>query len=106
MIVGYTNVPIKDDVVGVDVVIDKGEVPTWIEGSFTRHTCQAFGETEHISSEYLNRVDHLFDCIPGGQSYSFHKGKITYSGQYWDTNMVSNLFRLGRRISNFKTYVL
>ena len=89
LIVGYSNVPLEDDVTGGEVEIDEGAVPKWIEGSFVRHTCQAFGETEHISSEYLNRVDHLFDCIPGGQSYSFHQGKITYNGKYWDTNQVS-----------------
>ena len=90
LIVGYTNVPLEDDVVGAEVEIEEGVVPTWIEGSFVRHTCQAFGETEHISYDFLNRVDHLFDCISGGQSYSFHNGKITYNGQYWDTNMVSS----------------
>ena len=92
LIIGYTNVPLDDDIVGADIVIDEGMVPNWIEGSFVRHTCMAFGETEHASSEYLNRVTHQFDCIPGAQSYSFHNGKITYNSQYWDTNQVKKLY--------------
>ena len=86
--VGYTNVPLKDDIVGAEVEINQGNVPEWIEGSFVRHDCKAYGETEHISDDYINRVDHIFDCIPGGQSYSFYKGRITFNSKYWDTNMV------------------
>ena len=78
----------EDDIVGADVEITQGNVPDWIEGSFVRHVCQAFGDTEHIIDGYINRVTHIFDCIPGGQSYTFHKGKITYNSKYWDTNQV------------------
>ena len=83
----------EDDIVGADVEITEGNVPDWIEGSFVRHVCQAFGDTEHIIEGYINRVTHIFDCIPGGQSYTFHKGKITYNSKYWDTNQVNTVLR-------------
>ena len=52
-----------------------------------RHACGAFGETG-TESEMLNKVTHLFDCIEMGQSYTFHKGEITFSNKFYDTNTV------------------
>jgi len=84
--VGFSNVPLADQVVGAKVTVEYGEAPAWIEGSLVRHACGAFGETGS-TSEMVNRVTHVFDCIVMGQSYSFHNGGVTFSSQYYDSNM-------------------
>ena len=72
---------------GSKVVTVEGNVPDWIEGSLVRHACGVFGETES-TSENLDRVDHLFDCINTVQSYGFHNGMVSFSNQFYDTNQV------------------
>jgi len=85
--VAFTAVPYADQVIAAEVTIEEGEVPDWISGSLARHACGVYGETG-TESAMLNRVTHIFDCIEMGQSYSFHKGSVTFTSQFYDTNMV------------------
>merc|ERR1719348_1234824 len=85
--VAFSNVPLADQVLGADVTTEFGEVPDWIDGSFVRHACGAYGEIGS-TSKMVNRVTHVFDCIPMGQSYSFHRGTVTFSHQFYDSNIV------------------
>merc|ERR1711936_455702 len=71
--VAFTNVHLSDQVTGAGVTVEEGEAPGWIEGSLVRHACGAYGETGS-TSDMVNRVGHVFDCIVMGQSYSFHGG--------------------------------
>ena len=51
-----------------------------VTGSFIRHACGSFGES--FSEEaYLNKVDHLFDCIVMGQQYGFNQGQVTFTNR-------------------------
>jgi len=84
--VAFSNVPLADQVTGAAVIVEEGEAPAWIEGSLVRHACGAYGETGS-TSDMLNRVGHVFDCIVMGQSYSFHEGEVTFSGKYYDSNI-------------------
>jgi len=85
--VAFSNVPLADQVLGADVTTEFGEAPEWIDGSFVRHACGAYGETGS-DSDMVNYVSHVFDCIPMGQSYSFHEGRVTFSHQFYESNMV------------------
>jgi len=84
--VAFTNVPLADQVTGAGVTTEEGEAPGWLEGSLVRHACGAYGETGS-TSDMVNRVGHVFDCIVMGQSYSFHGGEVTFSSKYYDSNM-------------------
>ena len=68
-----TNVRAEDQVKGAAVITDMGEVPAWLSGTLVRHACGVFGEMENPSSEFVNRVTHIFDCLNMGQSYHFHQ---------------------------------
>ena len=83
-----TNVRAEDQVQGAAVITDMGEVPAWLSGTLVRHACGVFGEMENPSSEFVNRVTHIFDCLNMGQSYHFHQvcrtrqsilGSVSYS---------------------------
>ena len=63
----------NDQVLGAAVTTDTGEVPAWLSGTLVRHACGVLGETDNPSTQFLNRVTHLFDCIEMGQSYHFHE---------------------------------
>jgi len=86
--VAVTNVPLADQVTAAPVTIEEGEVPKWISGSLARHACGAFGETGSGMETMINQVTHLFDCLEMGQSYSFHNGQVTFTSNFYDTNMV------------------
>ena len=83
-----TNVKWEEQSLHSPVTRVEGELPAWLSGSLIRHACGAFGETKHPSEEMLNRVTHLFDCIEMGQSYHFHRGEVTFSNQFYNTNNV------------------
>ena len=73
LVAALTNVRAEDQVQGAAVITDMGEVPAWLSGTLVRHACGVFGEMENPSSELLNRVTHIFDCLNMGQSYHFHQ---------------------------------
>ena len=73
LINAVTNVKVEDQVQGAAVITDMGEVPAWLSGTLVRHACGVFGEMENPSSEFVNRVTHIFDCLNMGQSYHFHQ---------------------------------
>jgi len=85
--VAFTTVPFSEQVTAAPVTIEEGEAPSWISGSLARHACGVYGETG-TESNMLNRVTHIFDCIEMGQGYSFHNGEVTFTSQFYDTNMV------------------
>ena len=68
-----TNVRVEDQALHEAVITDMGEVPAWLSGTLVRHACGVFGEMENPSSEFVNRVTHIFDCLNMGQSYHFHQ---------------------------------
>ena len=73
LVAALTNVRVEDQVVGAPVTTNTGELPAWLSGTLVRHACGVFGEMENPSSEFVNRVTHIFDCIEMGQSYHFHQ---------------------------------
>jgi len=85
--VAFTTVPFADQVFRAPVNIEEGAAPDWLSGSLARHACGVYGETG-TESDMLNRVTHIFDCIEMGQGYSFHSGEVTFTSQFYDTNMV------------------
>ena len=72
---GYTNV--YDESVDADVIIERGQVPEWLEGIFLRHSCGAFGSTGS-QDEDIDRITHEFDCIPMGTSFKFQDGRVSF----------------------------
>jgi len=83
-----TNVLFEDQIFQAPLVTELGSVPDWLSGSLVRHACGVLGETDHPSSQMVNRVTHLFDCLSMGQSYTFHQGKAMYSSKFYETNQV------------------
>ena len=73
LVAALTNVRLEDQVQGAPVITDMGELPPWLSGTLVRHACGVFGEMENPSSDFVNRVTHIFDCIEMGQSYHFHE---------------------------------
>lgn len=62
-------------------------VPADIEGSFARHGCGVFGHAldYEIPDKPLDRIGHIFDCIPVMQTFHFHNGKATFTSKFYNT---------------------
>ena len=73
LVAAVSNVRVEDQALHEPVTREKGELPPWLSGTLVRHACGVFGEMENPSSEFVNRVTHLFDCIEMGQSFHFHQ---------------------------------
>ena len=73
LVAAVSNVRVEDQALHEAVTRERGEVPAWLSGTLVRHACGVFGEMENPSSEFVNRVTHIFDCIEMGQSYHFHE---------------------------------
>ncbi|ELT96834.1 hypothetical protein CAPTEDRAFT_203197 [Capitella teleta] len=78
---------VREEYDGVEVVVNEGKVPGWLDGSFIRNACGAFGDINDDSTEDITRISHLFDCIDMGSSYSFKDGKTTFYNKYYDTRL-------------------
>ncbi|ELU00370.1 hypothetical protein CAPTEDRAFT_192097 [Capitella teleta] len=85
--VAFSNV--EKDTIDGEVSLESGEIPHWLNGTFIRHSCGVFGETESdLNSPIVNYVDHLFDCLEMGTSFKFEDGKVSFYNRYYDTNHV------------------
>lgn len=62
-------------------------VPADIEGSFIRHGCGVFGHALDIEipNKPLDRIKHVFDCIPVAQAFHFHNGKAYFTSKFYNT---------------------
>ena len=58
-----------------------------------RHGCGVFGNTAaDFDPSFVDRVDHLFDCIEIDQTFSFYDGQAYFSSRYYDSN-IAYIFR-------------
>jgi hypothetical protein len=58
-----------------------------------RHGCGAFGNSaEKFDTSFVDRIDHLFDCIEIDQTFSFYDGKAYFSSRFYDSN-IARIFR-------------
>lgn len=89
--VAYGNLDLNSAYEQVDVlkVLYGGSVgvPADIEGSFVRHGCGVLGHSldYQIPNEPLDRITHLFDCIPVVQAFHFHEGRATFTSKFYNT---------------------
>ena len=81
--VGFTTVPLADQVTNADVTVEEGACPAWLSGTLARHACGVYGETGRPTEDNMvNAVDHVFDCIEMGQAYSFNNGRVSFTSRY------------------------
>lgn len=83
--VGLGNV--EREIINGVVAIDQGQVPTWLNGDFIRHSCGAFGETQHQDFGQPNFISHLFDCITTGSKFRLLNGSVTFTNRWYDTTV-------------------
>ena len=58
-----------------------------------RHGCGVFGNSaEKFDTSFVDRIDHLFDCIEIDQTFSFYDGKAYFSSRFYDSN-IARIFR-------------
>merc|ERR1719402_194110 len=87
--VGFTKVPLSDQVTNAAVTVEQGSCPTWLSGTLARHACGVYGETGRPTEDnMLNAVDHVFDCMEMGQAYSFNNGRVSFTSRFYDTDHV------------------
>ena len=71
----------------------EGNVPQSLEGTLARHGCGVFGNSaEKFDNSFVDRIDHLFDCIEIDQTFSFYDGKAYFSSRFYDSN-IARIFR-------------
>ncbi|ELU09374.1 hypothetical protein CAPTEDRAFT_194807 [Capitella teleta] len=101
--VAYSNV--EKDTIDGEVSLESGEIPHWLNGTFIRHSCGVFGETESdLNSPIVNYVDHLFDCLEMGTSFKFEDGKVSFYNRYYDTNHVDIFNAYNQNINESKVF--
>merc|ERR1712130_1034310 len=91
---GFTIVPLSDQGIHEPVTVDHGAPPEWLSGTLARHACGVYGETgrpflNENGETMINACDHVFDCIEMGQGYHFHKGQVTFTSRFYDTDHVA-----------------
>ena len=80
---GFTYVPLSDQVFNAPVTVEQGSCPTWLSGTLARHACGVYGETGNPTEDnMLNGVPHVFDCVEMGQGYSFIDGEVRFTSRY------------------------
>ena len=79
---GFTTVPLSDQVFNAPVTVEQGSCPTWISGTLARHACGVYGEAGRpTEDDMLNVVPHVFDCVEMGQGYSFIDGEVRFTSR-------------------------
>lgn len=81
----YGNLDLNHSFYQHPVKVLYGEVPSMLEGSFARHGCGALGRSIRPELDFLDRIDHIFDCINLDQSFSFAGGQAFFSSRFYDT---------------------
>ncbi|XP_076117851.1 carotenoid isomerooxygenase-like [Mytilus galloprovincialis] len=96
---------IQRETIDGPVTVESGNIPTWLNGNFMRHSCGVFGETDHLDSNEPNYISHLFDCLEIGSKFKLENGHVTFTNRWYDTQSNEFYSRYGRNMNKSSVFI-